>query len=177
MYKSLSHNHNLLIYYLQTLNDAEMWQILYLTQWKEPDYSSGMKNFIVQQQQETLSQHANLKSLENTLNIHLTGGRCEPMRGLFLETENMKIFSKESAGVAEMVLIQLLSCIKHYEMVTYQAALTLARSLEETEVANALANIAKQEEQAYLQLQNLAVSHRQPQKVAIKTEIENIVYG
>lgn len=171
MYKSLSYSHNLLIRYLQTLNDAELWQILYFAHWKKVSYSSYIRNFLVQQQKDALEQHATLKSLENTLNIHLSGGKCEPIRALLHEMEKTNRFVRKNADLAETILIRQLKCIKHYEQITYQTASALAHKLEEAEVAHALASIVMQEKQAYLQLQNF-VDHPQNGKVDTNTMVK-----
>lgn len=159
-----------LTYYLQTLNNAENQQIRYSSKWVKYDYSMRFKNFLTEQKDRAEDHHTALKALENILGIYLSGTVCEPVQGLLREVEKVNQLSEKDADLMEPVAAQLLQCLKHYELVTYQAALILARNLEETRVASTLTEIVEYKEQAYLQLQNFVVSRRQNEKVMADKE-------
>lgn len=161
----------LLAYYLQTLNNAETQQIRHYSQWDHHNYTKEFKDFIAEQKERTQDQHSVLNKLENLSSSHAPGETCEPVQGMLREVEKISQFSQKNADLLEPVVAQLLHCIKHYELVTYQAALVLARNLEEMQITTALTEIVTEEEQAYLQLQNFVVVRRQNEKVAADTEI------
>lgn len=172
MQNQLLSDQQLLVYYLQTLNNGEVQQIKHFSQWLRHDYSTYFRKFLTEQKERSQDQHTALKALENVLGIYLSGETCEPVQGLLREVEKINQFSEKNADLIEPIAAQLLQCVKHYELVTYQAALILARNLEEIRVASTLTEIVQEEEQAYLQLQNFIVSRRQNEKVAIDTMVK-----
>jgi len=169
----LTSPHQLLDYYLITLHDAEVRQIKTFAEWAKAAYSHSFRRFLSEQQKLALRQRNDLKALEEVYDIFLSGATCFPMQGLLHEAEKIANFPESDVDLTEPVMAQLLQCMKHYEVVTYQSALTLARNLKERKIASTLTKILEEEEQAYLNLQNFVVSLRQNPEIESQSESEN----
>lgn len=152
-------------YYVQALNDAKIRQIKCFTQWINSNYSDQFRNFIAEQRENTLRQHAALKSLADVLGIYSTGNTCEPVRSLLREAEQISHLFEEEPGFIEPTVVQLLLGIKYYENSTYRAALGLARQEKELGALSVLNEIIEKEEFAYQQLRDyIKKSCTQPKK-------------
>jgi ferritin-like metal-binding protein YciE len=136
-------------------------QIKTFAEWAEINHSRSFRNFLSEQQKLALQQRSDLKALESVLGIFLSGATCHPVQGFLNEAEKVIRFPENDIDITESVTAQLIQCVKHYELVTYQAALTIARNLKEQKVVSKLTKIVLEEEQAYLNLQNFITSRRQ----------------
>lgn len=106
------------------------------------------------------------------MDIHLSGGKCEPVRGLLLEAEKVNRLLRENPDMIEPMFAQLLQCVKHYEVVTYQAALLSAQNLDEKRIVSALTEILEEENRLYLQLQNFITITNSRQKTKLNTSVK-----
>jgi ferritin-like metal-binding protein YciE len=159
------------VYYVQVLNDAKIRQIKCFTQWVNSNYSDQFCNFIAEQRENTLRQHAALKSLADVLGIYSTGETCEPVRSLLQEAEQISQLFEEEPDFIEPTVVQLLLGIKYHENSTYRAALGLARQVKELGALSVLNEIIEKEELAYQQLQSYIGSYSQPKQIATNTEV------
>ncbi|MGB3587596.1 MAG: hypothetical protein WBA23_13700 [Tunicatimonas sp.] len=170
--KAITSPHQLLDYYLQMLHNAKVSQIKMFANWASVPYDQLFRTFLVEQQQVVLQQYDSLKSLEGVFNVLFPGGVCRPVNCLLHEADQVAQLSGSDIGLAEPLLMQLVQCIKQYEITTARSAITLAYSIKEQKIANMLATISLEDSEAFLQLQNLLNTYWRSTEPVYSTEIE-----
>lgn len=169
---SLTSPHKLLDYYLQMLHSAKVDQIKMLAAWSDVAYAPPFKAFLAEQQQTMLQQRDSLKALENIFDVFLMGDICRPVEGLLQEANQVAQFPGSDIDLTEPLIIQLIQCIKQYEVTTSRSALTLAYTIGEQEVANILANVAVTDSESFLQLQHLLTTHWENVELPYNSEMK-----
>ena len=134
---SLDTLHDLLVYELRDLHDAEQQLLDALPLLAQEAQNPQLRKLFEQHLVETRGQLQRLARLFSALGTTPAGKPCQGMRGLVAETRET-IQEKADPRVLDAALIVAAQKIEHYEIAGYGSARTFARRLGYTEAARIL---------------------------------------
>jgi ferritin-like metal-binding protein YciE len=83
---------------------------------------------------------------------------CEAMRGLVEEAQH-EVEEHDKGPILDLVIVAGMQRIEHYEIAAYGTDVALAKALDETEVAELLAQTLEEEKQTDLKLTEVTEQH------------------
>jgi ferritin-like metal-binding protein YciE len=103
----------------------------------EQTTSPSLREALTEHFEDTEGQIVRLQEMFRTLGVSARGPRCLGIAALLQETEDM-LRRALRGGLLDAVLIACMQRVEHYEMAAYGAALSYAKQLGQTQIAELL---------------------------------------
>jgi ferritin-like metal-binding protein YciE len=152
---------DLLLNELRDLYDAEKQLVKALPKMAKAASSEQLRQAIQVHLEETKIQVERLEDVFERLDTRTRGKRCEAMRGL-VEEANEMMEEIKTPQVLDAALIAGAQKVEHYEIAAYGSAHALAEACGHREVAQLLDETLEEEKQADQKLNQIALSEVNP---------------
>jgi len=149
--------HDLFIYELRDLHDAEQQLLDALPLFAQAANADSLRKIFTQHLSETRGQLQRLGQLFAALGVSSEGKSCKGMQGLIIEARET-IQEEADPEVLDAALIVAAQKIEHYEIAGYGSVRTFARQLGYTEAARLLEETLREESAADEKLTRAAES-------------------
>ncbi len=136
--------HDLFIYELRDLYDAEQQIITGLPLMAQAAHAAPLRKLFEDHLKETSAQIERLDQLFNALGVSFTGRSCKAMQGLLAEAREL-IQEEADPEVLDAGLIVAAQKIEHYEIAGYGSMRTFARELGYKDAVRLLEQTLKEE--------------------------------
>jgi ferritin-like metal-binding protein YciE len=146
---------DLFIHELQDLYSAESQLIEALPKMQKAATTDKLVNAFGHHLEETKQQKQRLEEIGEILGVDLSGMKCEAMKGLIEEGEEI-VNAKADANIKDAALIAAAQRVEHYEMAGYGVAVHYADLLNETQVSELLSDTLEEEKSADSKLNRIA---------------------
>ncbi|MBT1703599.1 ferritin-like domain-containing protein [Chryseosolibacter indicus] len=110
--------------------------------------SPQLKEALDNHLEETLGQIERLEKVFEMMGKKAQGKKCEAMQGLVEEGEEIMAETKDDSSTRDAALIIAAQKVEHYEIATYGGLVQLAKTMNNSKVANVLASILSEEKKA-----------------------------
>jgi ferritin-like metal-binding protein YciE len=146
---------DLLIEELRDLYSAETQLLDALPKMAEAAYSNRLKSALSHHLEETRQHVSRLERIFEQIGEKSSGETCEAMKGLIKEGEVL-VKAEGEPDVRDAGLVGAAQRVEHYEIAGYGTALSLARRLGESQMAETLQQTVSEETAADKQLTSIA---------------------
>jgi ferritin-like metal-binding protein YciE len=147
--------HDLFVYELRDLYDAEQQILAGLPLMAQAAHSPQLRRLFEEHLKETREQIERLDRLFSAVGVSFTGRSCKAMQGLLAEARET-IQQEADPEVLDAALIIEAQKIEHYEIAGYGSVRTFARELGYKDAENLLAETLKEESSADEKLTRIA---------------------
>lgn len=154
--ESLNSMDDLLLFELRDIYSAEQQLLQALPQMVQAASDEKLKKAFQQHLNETEKQKMRLDKICEILETDLSGMDCKAMQGLISEGQEV-IKIQADPSVKDAALIAAAQRIEHYEISAYGTAVNYAERMAEDEVAELLSETLKEEKEADVKLNRLAI--------------------
>lgn len=148
-------------FFVDSLKDiywAEKHLVKALNKMQKSATDQQLKSAFEEHRGQTEEHVARLEQVFEKLGKKAMGKKCEAMEGLTAEAEEIIEQTKEDTSTRDAALIMSAQKAEHYEIATYGGLVQLAKTLQQQEIADLLAQTLQEEKETDQKLTQIAES-------------------